>query len=115
MSMTSALTTEPATFSIVRAISIKGSMARIGPIRLKEEAIPTPDRLTDAAIVAVPGIPAMPSEPRLTTMMVMIIILKSIGEPVRLQTYTMSRDGKIPAQPCMPAVVPNPATKLAVP
>ena len=24
-------------------------------------------------------------------------------------------DGKIPAQPCIPAVVPNPATKLAVP
>lgn len=85
------------------------------PIRLKDEAMPTPDKLTDAAMVAVPGIPARPREPRLTTMIVMIIMLKSSGEPVRLQTYTISRDGKIPAQPCMPAVVPKPATKLAVP
>lgn len=84
----------------------------MGPIRLKDEAMPTPDKLTDAAMVAVPGIPR---EPRLTTMIVMIIMLKSSGEPVRLQTYTISRDGKIPAQPCMPAVVPKPATKLAVP
>lgn len=36
----------------------------MGPIRPKEEAIPTPDRLTDAAIVAVPGMPAMPRDPK---------------------------------------------------
>ena len=67
-------------------MSINGSIAKIGPIKLKEDAMPTPDKPTDAAIVAVPGIPAIPSEPNVTTIIVMTIMLKSITVPVKWHT-----------------------------
>lgn len=41
--------------------------------------MPTPDKPTDAAIVAVPGIPAIPSEPNVTTIIVMTIIVVTLG------------------------------------
>ena len=72
--------------SMVLGMSMMGSIARMGLTIANCAPMPTPDRPTDAAMVAVPGIPAIPSEPMVTTKMVITIMVISIGVPVTLQT-----------------------------
>ena len=71
---------------MVLAISIIGSIAKIGLTIPNWAPMPTPESPTEAAIVAVPGIPAIPREPIVTTKIVITIIVISIGVPVTLQT-----------------------------
>ena len=57
-----------------------------GTGHVDDGVMPTPERPTEAAMVAVPGMPAMPREPMATTKMVMMIMVTSMGVPVTLQT-----------------------------
>lgn len=86
LSTTRAFVREPVTLIMVLAISMIGSIAKIGLTIPNWAPMPTPESPTEAAIVAVPGIPAIPREPIVTTKIVITIIVISIGVPVTLQT-----------------------------
>ena len=114
LSTTIALLIVPLTLSIVRPMSIIGSIANTGEIEVKNAPRPVPERETDAAIVAVPGTPAIPTEPIAMTITLMMYIVTSKGTPAILAMYTTHKPGNTPAQPCIPAVVPKLPTVLAV-
>ena len=60
---------------MVLGMSMIGSMAKIGLTIPNWAPMPTPESPTEAAMVAVPGIPAIPREPMATTKIVITIIV----------------------------------------
>ena len=91
-----------------------GSIASIGLIIGNRAASPVPDNPTEAAIVAVPGIPAIPRELIATTITAIANRVISTEFPLMWVTNTIVKAGNTPAHPCIPAVVPKLPTKLAV-